>query len=82
MPTLYVRNVPDDIYILLREAARKDHRSLNAEVIYLLECALSENTVPVNQSDILKRIQERRGAYRFPDDAQDSTESLRADRDR
>lgn len=37
MPTLYVENVPDEIYKALRERARKNHKSMAAEVISLLE---------------------------------------------
>jgi len=37
MATLYVENVPDDIYKALRERARKNHTSIAAEVIGLLK---------------------------------------------
>ena len=37
MPTLYVENVPDDLYKALRERARKNRTSIAAEVIELLE---------------------------------------------
>ncbi len=37
MATLYVENVPDDIYKALRERARKNRKSIAAEVIELLE---------------------------------------------
>jgi plasmid stability protein len=37
MPTLYVENVPKDLYEALRERARKNRRSIAAEVIGLLE---------------------------------------------
>jgi len=36
MPTLYVENVPDDLYRALRERARERHRSIAAEVLSLL----------------------------------------------
>jgi len=36
MPTLYVENVPDDLYKALRERARERHRSIAAEVLSLL----------------------------------------------
>ena len=36
MPTLYVENVPDDLYQALRDRARKNHNSIAAEVITLL----------------------------------------------
>jgi plasmid stability protein len=37
MPTLYVENVPDDLYEALRERARKQRTSIAAEVLSLLE---------------------------------------------
>jgi len=37
MPTLYVENVPEAIYKALRERARKNRKSMAAEVIALLE---------------------------------------------
>jgi plasmid stability protein len=37
MATLYVENVPDDVYKALRARARKNHKSIAAEVISLLE---------------------------------------------
>lgn len=37
MPTLYVENVPKDVYESLRDRARGRHRSIAAEVLALLE---------------------------------------------
>jgi plasmid stability protein len=37
MATLYVENVPDALYKALRERARKNRKSIAAEVIELLE---------------------------------------------
>jgi len=37
MATLYVENVPDDLYEALRKEARSQHRSIAAEVLALLE---------------------------------------------
>jgi plasmid stability protein len=37
MPTLYVRNVPPELYKALRERARTGHRSIAAEVLAILE---------------------------------------------
>ena len=36
MATLYVENVPDDLYKALRARARERHRSMAAEVVSLL----------------------------------------------
>ena len=37
MPTLYVENVPEDLYEALRERARKHRKSMAAEVLSLIE---------------------------------------------
>ena len=37
MATLYVENVPEDLYGALRERARKHRKSMAAEVLSLLE---------------------------------------------
>jgi antitoxin FitA len=37
MPTLYVENVPEDIYNALRKRARANHKSIAAEIITLLK---------------------------------------------
>jgi plasmid stability protein len=37
MATLYVENVPDDVYKALRKRARGNHKSIAAEVIALLK---------------------------------------------
>ena len=36
MPTLYVENVPEDVYEALRRRARENRRSITAEVLSLL----------------------------------------------
>jgi plasmid stability protein len=41
MPTLYVENVPKDLYEALRRRARKNRSSISAEVVALLK-----DTVP------------------------------------
>lgn len=37
MPTLYVENVPEEVYEALRERARQHRKSISAEVLALLE---------------------------------------------
>ncbi len=49
MPTLYVENVPKDLYEALRERARKKRSSIAAEVIALLK-----DTVPT-AADLKRR---------------------------
>jgi len=40
MPSLTLKNLPEDLLRALRKAAADDHRSLTQEVVYFLEAAL------------------------------------------
>jgi plasmid stability protein len=51
MPTLYVENVPDDLYEALRARAKAQRKSISAEVLTLL----SEN-IPT-RDEIARRLQ-------------------------
>lgn len=56
MPTLYVRDVPEDLYARLKERAAQERRSISQEAINLLEWALSE----VEMEEALARLIRRR----------------------
>lgn len=78
MPTLHVRNVPEDLYERIRERARRQNRSISAEVIVLLSRALTE--VGEDQAEILSDIRRRRFFRPADVAAPDSTTLLRQDR--
>ena len=88
MATLYVRNLPDDLYAKLQELAASEHRSINAQVITLLEQALKTEVQQIEdqkRQDVLKVLEESRQHRRVnPADfgLPDSTEMIREDRDR
>lgn len=42
MPTLVIRNIPDDLYRQLKEAAAGHHRSMTQEAIVSLRTALDQ----------------------------------------
>ncbi|HMH49286.1 MAG TPA: Arc family DNA-binding protein [Candidatus Acidoferrum sp.] len=44
MAILNVKNVPDPLYLKLRERARRHHRSISQEVVHLLSQALEAET--------------------------------------
>lgn len=80
MPILHVRNVPEPMYQRLRQRAQRQHRSLSAEVINLLEGALERQER--SPEEILASL---RGRPRFRPaaaGAPDSTALLREDRER
>lgn len=79
MPTLYVRNFPEELHEKIKVLAANDHRSVSAEVVVLLERAVTEIE---QQLEALERIRERRRRNPQPPDAVDSVTLLREDRER
>jgi len=45
MPAITVKNIPSSLYKRLKNSAAKNHRSINSEVIALIDGALSSNTI-------------------------------------
>jgi antitoxin FitA len=88
MATLYVRNLPDDLYAKLQELAASQHRSINAQVITLLEQVLTtqaeetEEQKRQNVPKVLEEIRQRRRVNPGDFGLADSTELIREDRDR
>jgi hypothetical protein len=39
MKTTTVRGIPDDVYARVKEQAEQDRRSVNAQIVYILEHA-------------------------------------------
>ena len=48
MPALQVREMPDELYVRLKESAKRNHRSLAQESVSILESAL----MPKQQVDV------------------------------
>ncbi|MFL5911139.1 MAG: Clp protease N-terminal domain-containing protein [Gaiellaceae bacterium] len=55
MATLHVRNVPDDLYELLRERAAENDRSIGAETVQLLQ----EHLLATTTARTLRRLRRR-----------------------
>jgi plasmid stability protein len=58
MPVLHVRNVPDSLYEQIKQQAQRSNRSISAQVITLLQRALTDGGPP--QSEVLGSIRRRR----------------------
>jgi antitoxin FitA len=58
MPTLTIKNIPDELYRQLKRTAEQHRRSLNSEVIVCLEHSLQRPRS--NASSILARARELR----------------------
>lgn len=80
MPTLHIRNVPDEIYQQLRMLAQAKQRSLSAQVVTILERGLEIESRYQQQASLLENIRRRR--FTPPVDAADSADWLREDRSR
>jgi len=83
MATLYVENVPEDLYEALRERARQNRKSITAEVLSLL----AENVVTAAErrarQQFLKQAQRLRSHRPRSGSAHPSSEELqREDRSR
>jgi plasmid stability protein len=69
MPTLSVKNLPDDLYESLKKAAKMHHRSINNEVIACLENNLK--TRIKDTEDLLTTAERLRGlsaSFKLTDD--------------
>ena len=64
MPTLTIKNIPQDLYERLKENAAKSRRSLNREIIFCLEQALGGRRV--DPDDFLARIRVLREEIALP----------------
>ena len=74
MPNLSIKNVPEHVVAQLRMQAKQHHRSLQGELMAILEEALVPRGLTVEE--VARRVQER--GLRTPDE---STAMIRADRD-
>ena len=55
MPTLTIKNVPQKIVARLRERARRNHRSMQGELMALMESAM-DSPPRVSTGEFLRRI--------------------------
>ena len=70
MPTLTIKNIPDDLYEALKRQAERHRRSLNSEVIVCLERAV--RSYPIQPEEFLARarqLRERTAGYAITDEA-------------
>ena len=78
MATLYVRNVPDDLYTALRLRAGEEGRSISEATIAILRQALPE---PFDPEAFLALIEEDKRRWSWPEDGPTPEEIIRRDRD-
>ena len=83
MATLYVENVPDDLYEALRKRARSQRRSIAKEVICLLELNIPTESVLRSRRKVLAKLEKLRVAHSpAPGSFPTAEEMIREDRER
>ncbi len=73
--SLSIKNTPEDVVQRLRDRARRNHRSLQGELLEIVQSAARDGSSMWNVDDILKAARAR--GFRAP---VPSTELLREDR--
>ena len=82
MPTLYVENVPEDLYDALRQRAKENRRSIAAEVLTILEENIPTEKQLKRRRQLLESVK-RMNARKRPNKNFPSTEEMmREDRSR
>lgn len=83
MATLYVENVPDDVYKALRKRARANRKSIAAEVISLLRQNIPTEAELKRRREFYDRMAELRAKPPLtPGPFPSAEEMIREDRDR
>jgi len=55
MATITIKNIPDPTYKTLKQLAAEHHRSINSQVIYLIEKATKSTKIDPNQHLVAAR---------------------------
>jgi len=83
MATLYVENVPDDVYKALRKRARANRKSIAAEVIAMLKQFVPTETELRKRREFYDRLAELRARPPLtPGPFPSAEEMIREDRER
>ena len=76
MPALTIKNIPDDLYDRLKEAARTHRRSLNSEILYCVERVLVPYKVDASEHlAMARKIREKTAGYTLSDEVLDSAKN-------
>jgi plasmid stability protein len=83
MATLYVENVPDEVYKALRKRAQANRKSIAAEVISILEANVPTATELKRRQEFYDRLAELRARPPLsPGPFPSAEEMIREDRER
>ncbi len=60
MATITVKNIPDETYNILKKLAVEHHRSINSEIIYLIDRATGSTRIePKERMLIARKLREK-----------------------
>ena len=82
MPTLYVENVPEELYEALRDRAKANRRSISAETLSLLEQALPTASELRRRAAFYQRVKRIRAGNTGVATGPSAEQLLREDRQR
>lgn len=82
VPAIHVRNVPDGLVKQLKQRAKRNGRSLNAEIVVLLENSVENDREPGWIARRLEEIHEKHPLRGEPLDAADLIRQGHEERDR
>jgi plasmid stability protein len=83
MPTLYVENIPEELYEAVRARARERRRSIAAEVLALLEANVPTKRELQARREFLRKMEQMHGGKRASKRTYPSAEDMqREDRSR
>ena len=77
MAAFHLRNIPPELYERLRARARGEGRSVNAEILWILERDLARPT----GKEFMRRLDELRARINLSPDAATPEDLIREDRD-
>jgi len=76
MATLTLKNIPDNIYNQLKEAAKLHHRSINSEILYCVERTINPHKVNVAEHlAMAKQLRAKTANYLLTDEEIDKAKS-------
>ena len=78
VPAVHIRDVDDSVLATLREIARENNRSLNAELAATLEERARRHQ---QRGEVTRRLAEIAARINLPPDASKPEDLIRADRD-
>jgi len=68
MPNITVKNIPNELYGKLKQSAEIHHRSINSEIIYLIEQAVTNQKInPETMLVNARKLREKTAAYIITD---------------